>query len=430
MTKNGNNDLLYLQHCRKLIEEKLGWGNSEDWSSQDFATLSEKILSETGTNLSDTTLKRIWGRVKYDNIPQTHTLNTLAIFLGYETWRDFKLAHNQLRGDLDTKTIPEERRSKWPKRKILVPILFVVVVIGTISLFVFQKENIKIPKDQKGKASFSSDPVTLGIPNTVVFHYDISELPVQNAFIQQYWDPKKRFRIFKERKEAASIYYYPGYFRAKLIVNSQLIREHDLYIKSDGWMATIQRDSIPRYILPNELIGTGHLGVTEEVLEEINNDPREDPYWLSYHYVDDFNGLQSANFTLETAIKNTYRNGKSICQLSEIVILCTDGVIIIPMTIPGCVGNTRIMVHDVYMKGEDYDLSALGVDFSDWQHLKCQVKEKQVKLFINNNLAFTIDYQDDAGEVVGMRYKFKGSGMVDYARLYNEKDELVFGEKF
>ncbi|HZY40151.1 MAG TPA: hypothetical protein VFE53_26040 [Mucilaginibacter sp.] len=74
----------------KLYESNTGWGDSDEWTNQDFVILSEKIQERTGAPLSHVTLKRVWGKVKYDSLPSTHTLDTLVQFLGYENWRDFR----------------------------------------------------------------------------------------------------------------------------------------------------------------------------------------------------------------------------------------------------------------------------------------------------------------------------------------------------
>jgi len=74
----------------KLYESNTGWGDSDEWTNQDFVVLSEKIQGRTGVMLSHVTLKRVWGKVKYESLPSTHTLNTLVQYLGYESWRDFR----------------------------------------------------------------------------------------------------------------------------------------------------------------------------------------------------------------------------------------------------------------------------------------------------------------------------------------------------
>jgi hypothetical protein len=79
-----------IQKTIKLYESNTGWGDSGEWTNQDFVILSEKIQQRTGAALSHVTLKRVWGKVKYDSLPSTHTLNTLVQFLGYENWRDFR----------------------------------------------------------------------------------------------------------------------------------------------------------------------------------------------------------------------------------------------------------------------------------------------------------------------------------------------------
>jgi len=77
----------YLDECRRQIETHLGWGDSGHWTSRDFEQLSEKISAATQVHLSATTLKRIWGKVKYDSLPAVTTLDTLAQFAGYDCWR-------------------------------------------------------------------------------------------------------------------------------------------------------------------------------------------------------------------------------------------------------------------------------------------------------------------------------------------------------
>src|SRR5580658_2762948 len=88
-----------IRQVRKLFEEKTGWGDSEQWSNQDFLQLSDMIREQTGVMISHVTLKRIWGKVKYESLPNTHTLNTLVQFLGYENWRDFSVRRSTGEGN-------------------------------------------------------------------------------------------------------------------------------------------------------------------------------------------------------------------------------------------------------------------------------------------------------------------------------------------
>ena len=97
------------------------------------------------------------------------------------------------------------------------------------------------------------------MPNTVVFHYDISKVNFDSAFIQQDWDERRRVKISKENNYHTSIYYYPGYYTAKLVINDEVVKEHPLFISTEGWMAAYLKDlnqDIPVYLKNIDLIKT------------------------------------------------------------------------------------------------------------------------------------------------------------------------------
>jgi hypothetical protein len=80
-----------IRQVKHLYEEKTGWGDSDLWKNQDFLELSQMIFDRTGIVLSHVTLKRIWGKVRYESLPHTNTLNTIVQFLGYGNWREFRV---------------------------------------------------------------------------------------------------------------------------------------------------------------------------------------------------------------------------------------------------------------------------------------------------------------------------------------------------
>jgi hypothetical protein len=58
-----------IETLKQQYETETGWGDSRGWTNQDFINLSERIHQRTGVSLSHVTLKRIWGKVKYDSLP-------------------------------------------------------------------------------------------------------------------------------------------------------------------------------------------------------------------------------------------------------------------------------------------------------------------------------------------------------------------------
>src|SRR5215475_3736440 len=78
-----------LKRLLAIIEEQLDWGDPSTWQGKDFEILNELILEKTKVSLSASTLRRLWGRVEYNHLPSTTTLDTLARFAGFESWRAF-----------------------------------------------------------------------------------------------------------------------------------------------------------------------------------------------------------------------------------------------------------------------------------------------------------------------------------------------------
>ena len=75
---DNNSDQYYLSRALIQIETLFNRGASDNWTTYDFEKLSEAIFDRTQVRLSVTTLKRIWGKLKYDSAPTLTTLNTLA----------------------------------------------------------------------------------------------------------------------------------------------------------------------------------------------------------------------------------------------------------------------------------------------------------------------------------------------------------------
>lgn len=75
-----------VQILLKKVEESF---NYKLKTSSDFECLSAEIMSKTKQHLSVSSLKRIWGYVKYDNIPRESTLDVLSKYIGHSGYFDF-----------------------------------------------------------------------------------------------------------------------------------------------------------------------------------------------------------------------------------------------------------------------------------------------------------------------------------------------------
>jgi hypothetical protein len=403
-------DYELVKKCLHEIEDRLNWGNSSEWYNHEFIELSTIIQDKTGVVLSVTTLKRIWGKVTYNNAPSISTLNTLSQFIDYKNWRDFKTHTSVKKLVIKKKTYP----LKQFKPKALIGTL---VILGGLFWVIFSFKNSSTTIDFS-KIKFKSHSVTTGLPNSVVFDFNLDNIQSDSIYIQQFWDVTKTIKINNKQKQATGIYYYPGYFRAKLLIDGKIIKEHDLFIKSNGWIATIDYEPIPKYVKVKEL------KLSDETLDEIKNNQL--PITSTFHFIGEFKNISGDNFVLHSKIKNNYAEKWAVCKAASIVIVGTKSAHIIPFSMLGCASDLGGMLSDVNLNGKEEDLSSLSLDLSEFKDVKIEVIDKKVIVFINGINVFTKIYTKSIGNIAGIRYRFLGAGEVKQFTILDAKSQKSY----
>jgi hypothetical protein len=420
-----------IRQVRKLFEEKTGWGDSEQWSNQDFLQLSDMIREQTGVMISHVTLKRIWGKVKYESLPNTHTLNTLAQFLGYENWRDFSVKSAVMPSPNGTVVSVESVKSVksvgtatvTPQRKEgrLRRVIWMVVPLAVILLVLLLLHGQQ-PAPQAQDYAFSTRKiVSSGVPNSVIFNYDATRSPDDSVVIQQSWDTTRRVKVSKSDHQYTSVYYYPDFYHATLQVHNKVVKSYNLLIKSNGWLPMVQEEPVPVYFRKEEVIKDGRMSLSTDQIREKNIQLQPKPPLVWFTNVGDFGEIYSDKFVFETALKNDYDEGSAACQLTRVYLLCEGTAIWVPLCAKGCVSTVDLFFTYFYTSGRRDDLSAFGVDFHDYVRLRVESDSGRAKIMVNDKLAYTVPWHIIRSKIIGIAYQFQGTGSVNYVSLTNGK---------
>ncbi len=396
-----------IQKLKSAVEKTLQWGAVNSWHSKMFEELSDKVFEKTNTMLSVATLKRFFGVVSHSGMPSTTTLDALSKFVGADNWRSFKVA-----------TPTRRFKIKAPGKGMYMTLGFLLAIV-VISLIGNRRPPLEI---NSSEFEFSSKVLSREYPNSVVFDFKIPEhLETDSLHIQQYWDPSRTIKLEKHHSQATGIYYFPGYFRAKLMVEGQEAQSHDLFLKSNGWMGMVEYDEVPKYFTPFQ--ENDQLSIPDEILNEVKD--RDQSLITSLHWIDDLGNVSGDNFTFKTTIVNTFDDRWAVCQRLAIYFIGTTGAMIVPFSKIGCSSDLNLMLSNVYLRGKEHDLSALSADFTTPQDLFIDVNQKQVRVSIQGKEVYQAEYQDAMGRLVGVRFKYIGAATVESFQLKDGLENII-----
>jgi hypothetical protein len=444
---NHNTDVIYIRQCLELIEARWQRGPSGEWKSYDFEKLSDDIFDATEVSLSISTLKRLFGKVTYNNLPSGSTLNTLARFAGFEDWNAFKRREvagtapeaagitrteiagttaQEVAGTMTRKALPQMGqstpgfgRARAAKKKLLWWPFLILPLAALAYLFLNSTRVSHRGPINPSSYSFSCNKVlTEGVPNSVVFHYDALAAPSDSVFIVQTWDMSRRTLVSRAGHAHSAIYYYPGYFNAKLVIDTQIVQTRGLMIGSGGWLAVAEGDPTPFYFKKEEYMRKEGEVVVDSALLAKNHLPLYPRApWIRIYYTKDMGLLPDDNFTFETTLRMDRNSGAEACQPVEILILCKDDVFIIPLSAPACIGDLSLYAQGKSVTSKEADLSGFGADLTRWTTLKIETVNRHIQFTVNNKPAYSLDFPNPPADIVGVQYRFRGGGSVRDTRF-------------
>ncbi|MGC3946895.1 MAG: hypothetical protein QM762_20655 [Chryseolinea sp.] len=414
------------------IEGNLKWGNGLEWSTNDFERLSSHILDRTGVQLSVATLKRVWKKIEYSGKPTITTLNALANFAGAESWQQFRQQYNIATNEIKSienqpsaQTVSTSKLRQTRSSKMVVGALAIACTVAVI----FYVTAFRPSATSRGRTfTFSSKKVVdTGVPNTVIFDYDASDCDADDSVsIQQSWDPRLSEPVDARLTTHTSIYYYPGFFDARLKVNGEIVQKHKLLIKSNGWLPLLETNPVPVYFKSEAALQNGRLALTEDRIKGMGIGLQPEAPWCSYYNVGDMPSIKSDDFVFEASVRSDYGEGAAACRYTEVHILFEGAAMVIPLSVPGCVSNLEFYDKN----GKVTDLSPLGADLQSWVDVRFEVVDSVAQVFINRKKAFELITRMEPLSWVGTIFKFRGAGSVDFVRVSRKNGDVVYEESF
>ena len=423
----------YLSHCLREVENRTGWGSAQQWTQSNYQRLSEQVQARSGTALSSSTLRRLFSLLyhpnKYRN-PQLATRNALAAFVGYTDWDDF--VRQQTPAAVPAADLASPTKSaRAPHGRWLRPTLSLIIMMVACAVTLkLVRHTLDSAAPRATLASYLDQEDT----SRVVFEYNVSSLSTDNIQLD-FGDGILR-RLDTSKHRTTHEYQLPGVYHAQLIVDDEPLAGSTVHQPTQGWAGNVvveaaqepTRESVGDVMLRSELFyslinfrGPERLYASPETVQQCV--PGVHPvYWTTYRNVGNFS-VDGDDFAAEVRLKNDSLEGGLSCYDIVLSISGEKGRVNLEFTRSDCTVWTDLTVGEITLDGKWTDLSSFGQDFSYWRTVQLCVKDHQLVVSLDDEPIYQpVVYQEAIGALEGVAIDFKGSGSVDYVKLYDAEN--------
>lgn len=403
-------------------------GKSNDWIDYNYTKLHDQIFEATRISISVRTLKRIF-KVNDNYEPQIATKNAMVQYLGYRDWANFLQENfeNSAKDIATPETVTEAlsltigRRYPTTKFWIWCGLLLIILIAGAVvffTQFISQPDISFRVKNNSGHA-----------PLTAAISYDLSNVNYKNAFID-FGSGGEYKMLLTPKGELTYQYKTPNFFKMRLIADGKTLARTTVNVTTNGWVCYVGNndqnarvitdqgkfsDKTSLYFAP-AIISTLHINTNEE-------------YWVDYRNIRNFN-VDGDQMTVEFRLRNSQNMGGFDCFDTSLEFTGESGRGRFKFVKPGCTQYADTEFGDTQLTGNFHNLSSLGIDLSKWTVVRIETRNKTSMVYINNIFKFKTPYNTPIGNIRGVFCRFKGSGQLDFIRIYNQQHHLVYSDEF
>lgn len=212
------------------------------------------------------------------------------------------------------------------------------------------------------------------------------------------------------------------------MIGKEIIKEHDIQIKTDGWLGVVEADwgIEPLYFKPSDILKTSVVEIDKPVLGKYNVPLYPTPPKIRLFNQKDLKGIMTDNFSFETELKTSPSESSNACQNVTVLLHAKNDIMIVNLTNKGCVGDISLAAFGYYVESKTADLSGFGCTPSDWTKLKIECKRGDMTIFVNNKVAYIAKITNAPTEIVGVQYRFNGPCAVRNTWLAGKAEKVIF----
>ena len=422
---------LIIHFCLRNIEKTFGHGPCSEWSHHHFSLLSEDIEKKNRVIISETTLKRLFGKrtTEPDYIPQIGTRDALSQYVGFRDWQDLTLAatENIEVKDPGGKNINQYKRIYSSLSYRFAATFVFILLIGFSAYYFIGKGNQnKIPEYQINVRN----PIDT-IPFTAIFNYKVP-LNIKDTFFLQI--PEFRsYSLSPDNQIYTHWFNYAGLFPATLKWNDSVLDTIVIHAQNSYWQPGITQYEPVKHFQPfyqsdidpteNGLLYLSPSTIQRNGIDTLTN------YWTEFRLFQAFN-VRLDDCTITTTARNNSFTGGKPCYDIEIELIGENGRIRVVFIDQRCFRFAQLTIGEFSYDGRNHDLSMLAVDLKKWTSFQIKVEDKLASIIIKDREVFQQKYSSTIGQLKGIIFRFFGSGQASDFKIQNGAGKVIFLDSF
>lgn len=274
---------------------------------------------------------------------------------------------------------------------------------------------------------------------TALVYYDISQVKADSVYVKLGGpnDAEPGYIRLTKPRDTLAIMLYKPMVKARLIANGSSINHIEIQVPTTGWVGwyftNIKKEGENGATLAGcELVEEKALTIP---LSKVT-DTFKPYYFTSFYNITDF-GFIGEEATLELRTRLMHKPTLATCNHFSMQMCGSKSCVQYPIEISGCEYwllkqhrmGTEIAEKDSAI-AKVSQFTHLQSELEQWNTMKVKVDKGLVTYFWNDKAVATQKLTAIIGDVKLLSLDTKGSWQVDWIRVRNQKDEIVYEEYF
>lgn len=311
-----------------------------------------------------------------------------------------------------------------PIARLVIVGIFLAILIGVAGYFRVTRH--QTPQQLSPDSYRFTVKDTIGKAyHTVTFNYDFPDEYQEELVLYPGDGNQERLNP----GDSVFTYYYrkPGLYNGRLQYKEQTLKNFQVFLMTNGWELYSTKDYLKdqaKRFYPIPVKNDSIFSVTTSQVQNSGIDTTE-LFYTHFCYSDSLDIADDKSLELSLDVRNDVEIIQARCNHVIITLRGSKESVVLYFLKPGCTHWSKVKIAENHYNGINHDLSAFGVDFSNWRDVSVVVNQNdktknKIAVSIDGIEIFSDQFESSLGKFSGIEVAFTGCGSFKNPVLNNQ----------